>query len=394
MAIIIQHTNYSGEVLEQLLTTVMTTNQVVEKRMINIIPGVQHKKYIPRIMTDKVLQKRKKMPTEGDAKGNIKYSERELEPKDFMAFTTFDPSVLEHIWRKWQPKGNLVFNDLPEEVKEQLLAALNKQVQFEIGDHLINGVHGAGDNELFDGLVTRILSSTKSIKVNTQETTMIGRLKAIYTQTPKALREAPGFRIIMSTTDWDKYDDELSALPSKGRDYTTTNVRRFKDIEIVNLSLWPENLIVATIATDGINTNFWGACNLQDDPDVVQVEKLSPAGELYFYKVLAKLDTNIAFEEELVVLDKRTSKTEFIVADQTAVSLPVEGGSVIVGVRASGDYTVGGTHTGFTVAIVEGGVQISAEKTATDRTGKIELNLTGSSTGKKAIIEVSQFDGK
>ena len=30
-----------------------------------------------------------------------------------MAFTVFNPRAFEQIWRKWQPKGNLVFAELP-----------------------------------------------------------------------------------------------------------------------------------------------------------------------------------------------------------------------------------------------------------------------------------------
>ena len=45
--------------------------------------------------------------------------------------------------------------------------------------------------------------------------------------------------------------------------------------------------------------------NLSDDEDVIQIDKLAPASELYFFKMLMKADTNIAFGEEFIVLDKR-----------------------------------------------------------------------------------------
>ena len=49
--------------------------------------------------------------------------------------------------------------------------------------------------------------------------------------------------------------------------------------------------------------------NLSDDEDVIQIDKLSSASELYFFKMLMKADTNIGFGEEFVVLDSRTSPT-------------------------------------------------------------------------------------
>ena len=57
------------------------------------------------------------------------YDEKSLDPVDFMAFTVFNPRTFENIWRKWQPKGNLVFSELPPEAQNALLAELAKQVQ-------------------------------------------------------------------------------------------------------------------------------------------------------------------------------------------------------------------------------------------------------------------------
>lgn len=93
MAIIIKNTNYSGEVLEKLLTLAATGNELVEKGLIHIEPGVSDKFSIPRLKGGKMLQKRKEMPTDEDGKGNFDYSEVTLEPKDFMAFTTFNPGA-------------------------------------------------------------------------------------------------------------------------------------------------------------------------------------------------------------------------------------------------------------------------------------------------------------
>ena len=87
---------------------------------------------LPRIKTGKMLQKRKENPTLEDSKGNFNYSEKSLDPEDFMAFTTFNPRAFEHVWRKWQPKGNLVFAELPPEAQNTLLDELSKSVKFEL----------------------------------------------------------------------------------------------------------------------------------------------------------------------------------------------------------------------------------------------------------------------
>lgn len=58
-----------------------------------VIPGVEKKISLPRIKTGKVLQKRKENPGLEDSKGNFNYSEKSLDPEDFMAFTTFNPAL-------------------------------------------------------------------------------------------------------------------------------------------------------------------------------------------------------------------------------------------------------------------------------------------------------------
>ena len=75
-----------------------------------------------------------------------------------MAYTEFNPRSFENIWRKWQPKGNLVFSELPAEGQNALLREMSKQVNFELGFHFINGVQGDDDDHLFNGIVTRMLS--------------------------------------------------------------------------------------------------------------------------------------------------------------------------------------------------------------------------------------------
>ena len=312
MAIVIQNTNYNGEVLEQLLTLAATGNELVEKGLIHIEPGVSEKFSIPRLKTGKMLQKRKEMPEDSDSKGDFNYSEKELKPVDFMAFTTFNPRSFEKIWRKWQPKGNLVFAELPAEAQNTLLAEMAKTVKFELGWHFINGeyVEGTDDTKLFNGIIYRMEDDDDTVKITSEKTTMIGKLTDLRDEIPVTMRANPGLRILMSITDFDKYDDELTSREFKGANYTDTNVERFKGVKIVPLANWPDNLIVATICGMDYNTNLWAAVNLQNDMDVIQIDKLTNAGERYFFKMLMKADTNIAFGEEVIMLDLRTSEDE------------------------------------------------------------------------------------
>lgn len=308
MALNITNTHYSGEVLEQILTMAATGNEIAEKGLITVIPGINKSVSIPRLKTNKMLQKRNKNPQVTDSKGDFIYSEQKLEPKDMMAFTVFDPSAFEAIWRPYQPQGQMVFRELPAEVQNKLLEALSKQVTFELGDHYINGTYGEGEDQLMNGILTQAAKTTDYVLATTSETTMLGKLKALRKAIPVALRGNAALRIIMSVNDFDTYDDELTARDGKNASETDVNAMRYKGITIETLAAWPDGVIVATLCSpNASSSNLFAAVNLSDDEDVIQIDKLSNSSEFYFFKMLMKADTNIGFGEEFVVLDSRTS---------------------------------------------------------------------------------------
>jgi len=255
-----------------------------------------------------MLQKRKEDPKVEDSKGDFNYSEKQLTPMDFMAFTVFNPRAFEQIWRPWQPKGDLVFAELPPSAQAQLLDALAKQVQFELGNQYINGVYGESDDELFNGILTQAAKDSDVIVAETTESTMLGKLKALRQAIPVSLIENPHLRILMSPEDFNTYDDELTKREYKNRDETTRNNKMYKDIKIETLAAWPTGLLVATLCSgDALTSNLFAAVNLQDDEHVIQIDKTSNASELYFFKMLMKADTNIAFGEEFIALDTRSN---------------------------------------------------------------------------------------
>ena len=310
MAIKVDNTNYNGEVLERILTVATTRNELVEKGLIHVIPGVEKKISIPRLKTGKMLQKRKEDPQVKDSKGDFSYSEQTLEPHDFMAFTVFNPRAFEQIWRRWQSKGNLVFAELPPEAQNALLDALSKQVQFELGDHYVNGeyVDGDDDTKLMNGILTQAAKAKDYVLVDVSKAdTMIKKLKAVRAAIPKAMRPNPDLRILMSVDDFDKYDDELTERESKNASETEVNRKRYKGISIETVAAWPDGVIVATLCSPDADGNFFAAVNLQNDESVIQIDKISNASELYFFKLLMKADTNIAFGEEFIVADSRTT---------------------------------------------------------------------------------------
>lgn len=403
MAIVVRNTNYNGEVLEKILVLACTGNDLVEKGLIMVIPGVEKKISLPRIKTGKMLQKRKENPTLEDSEGNFNYSEKSLDPEDFMAFTTFNPRAFEHIWRKWQPKGNLVFAELPPDAQNALLEELIKSVKFELGDHYINGKYGNKNNQLFNGILTQAAKDPDIIVASSDSESMLERLKAVRKAIPKALRENPNLRILMSIDDFDKYDNELTEREYKNSSETEINKKRYKGITIETLNSWPDGLIVATLCSMGVDGNLFAAVNLQDDEDVILIDKWSASSEIYFFKMLMKADTNIAFGEEFVVLDSREDPVfrpveKVLTADVTELSFKATGESKEIVITASGDYSVVRIPAGFTAVGTEEGLKVTAEinttgaeKTGTllvaldsDKTKTLEIGLTQTASDEEA----------
>lgn len=156
-----------------------------------------------------------------------------------------------------------------------------------------------------DGILTQAAKDADIVKVKTVGTTMLQRLKELRTVIPVTMRNNPNLRILMSVTDFDTYDDELTQLANKGAAPTDINQERYKGIPFEVLTQWPEGLMVATICDSGMNGNLFAAVNLQNDENVIQIDKWANASELYFFKMLMKADTQIGFGEEFIALDWR-----------------------------------------------------------------------------------------
>ena len=303
-------TAYSGEVLEQLLVRATTANELVDGGHIRVQPDVQKKFHIPRLQVARVLQKRVEQPDSSNSKGEFKITEKVLGPKDFMAYTEFNPRSFEQFWQPWQPEGPLVFRELPPEAQNAFLSEMAKVVNFELGDLFINGKYGSGDTELFDGILTRIVADTAVKKVGTAgtpivEANILEQLKMTRAAINKPLRKKANLKIFMSYEDADIYDYVLTEKPFKGVDYTSMNPERYKGIPIARLADWPKDVIVAAIASPGMDSNFWAGVDYSDDGEIIEINKVTNAGELYFFKMLMKADTNIVFGEDIVLLDNR-----------------------------------------------------------------------------------------
>ena len=121
---------YAGEVLEDLLVYTAQGNDTYREGLIHIKPGVQKKFTLPHVSLGKIIQDNVPTPTSDNGKegadgmNQYTFSERYLEPQDFMVYLEFNPRDFEEYWRPFQPTGELIFRELDPKVQATMLHLL------------------------------------------------------------------------------------------------------------------------------------------------------------------------------------------------------------------------------------------------------------------------------
>ena len=337
---------YSGEVLEDLLSYTAQGNDTFKEGLIHIKSGIQYKYTIPTVQLGKIIQDNAPTPTStlgagaGVAGGQNQYTftERYLEPKDFMVYIEFNPRDFEKYWKFAQPDGNLVFRELDPKVQAKMLRLLMDKKNEYIGESIwcaakggsasagvtvpsggteIGGDNAGGAMKYFDGAIKRLLDNTSAtasddekaggqaiVAGSTELTTgeqVEAAFNAMWKKCPKQIRKKAGLVFICGWDVWDLYDQYLSDKQVKYSDNTKVNEYRFKGKRIVPIVGIPEHTVVLGEFTTGMESNLWMGVDYANDAEVVKVERLQANSELYFFQMRMKMDVNIVRPAEIVV---------------------------------------------------------------------------------------------
>ncbi len=338
--------SYAGEVLEDLLSYTAQGNDTFKEGLIHIKSGIQYKYTIPTVQLGKIIQDNAPTPTsthgagDGTVGGQNQYTftERCLEPKDFMVYIEFNPRDFEKYWKFAQPDGNLVFRDLDPKIQAKMLRLLMDKKNEYIGESIwcsakggsasagitaptgstaIGGDNAGGSMKYFDGAIKRLLDNTASsasaeekaggqaiVAGNTELTTgeeVEAAFNAMWKKCPKQIRKKAGLVFICGWDVWDLYDQYLSDKQVKYSDNTKVNEYRFKGKRIVPIVGIPEHTVVLGEFTTGMESNLWMGVDYANDAEVVKVERLQANSELYFFQMRMKMDVNIVRPAEIVV---------------------------------------------------------------------------------------------
>ena len=239
---------YNGEVLEDLLTYTAQGNDTYREGLIHIKSGIQHKYTLPAIKLGDIIQDNVPTPlsTHG-AKGpngenEYQFTERYLEPQDFMVYLEWNPRDFESYWRFAQPEGNLVFRELDPKLQATMLRLLMEKKNEYIGHAIWTSAKGgaasagitvpanstaigAGKEKYFDGVIKRIIDNVNAtdaetvaggqciVSGSTELSTGAAVEAALYSmwmKTPKHIRKKAGLTFVMDWSTWDIYDQYLT----------------------------------------------------------------------------------------------------------------------------------------------------------------------------------------
>lgn len=329
MAINIGSSVYGGNVLEDLLIHAVGGNDTVDKNLVHVKSGIQFKYTLPGIRINKVIQDNVPTPVSSTSKGDYTINERYLEPQDFMVYLEFNPRDYEKYWDFTQPENPLVFRELDPAIQATMLRLLIKQKNLEISEGIWMSTKGGGVsstvtpaggtalgtdmNKYYDGLMKRLLYSAEkdtapekviragSTSLDTGEKVRAA-LYGMFQKCPHAIRTNKSELTYVVNYDlWDLYDEYLTSQGFKYKDDTEENALKFKGIKIIPVNHVPADTMILAKFGGGQDSNFWLGVDYANDSTIVQVSPLQNNSELWFFKMVMKMDTNILKPGEIVL---------------------------------------------------------------------------------------------
>ena len=330
---------YAGEVLEDLLTYTAQENDTFKEGLVHIKSGIQHKYTLPAIRLGDIIQDNVPTPlsTHG-AKGSdgfneYQFTERYIEPQDFMIYLEFNPRDFEAYWKFAQPEGNLVFRELDPKLQATMLRLLMDKKNEWIGNAIWTSAKGgsaaagitaptggvaigAGKEKYFDGVVKRIIDNVNATDADTvaggqcivSGTTELSdgaaveaALYSMWKKCPKQIRKKSGLTFVMGWEAWDLYDQYITDKMVKYSENSEVNRYRFKGKRIIPITGVPEHTIVMGHFTTGMDSNLWLGVDYANDSEVLKIDRLQSNSELFFFQARMKMDVNIVKPAEIVV---------------------------------------------------------------------------------------------
>jgi len=331
--LVINDTSYAGTVAPYFVLPALFNFDTVVKKTVYMKDGIKKEHTIPTMDFSGPLQPRVAMPTQSG--GNLTIDGRKLIPADMMAYQEMNPRNFEVHWDSENLSQTLLTRQLPATAENYIMLMLlgRSFEQFEImlwqgSTQYQNNANvpqfdaGGAPNPYFqiqfiDGFIKRFLSDSSvnaiASPVALTSSNIGDKLELLYasvTANNKGLLSNDPTRtkmkFLVSYATAQLYEQFLTVQTYKNNDTTERGLNKYKGWEIVPLAGMPDNTIVFTWAESSPSGNLWCGMNSVADENFMLARK-RPEGELFFFKMLMKMDVNYGRSEQVFLYTTLTT---------------------------------------------------------------------------------------
>jgi hypothetical protein len=330
--LVINDTSYAGTVAPYFVLPALFNFDSVVKKTVYLKDGIKKTHTIPTMDFTGPLQPRVATPTQSG--GNVTIDARTLNPKDIMSYQEMNPRNFEVHWDSENLSQTLLTRQLPQTAENYIMMLLlgRSFEQFEIMLWQGSTQYASNPNvpqfdsggtpnpyyqiQFVDGYIKRMVSDSSIYQVASPVTitvsTILAALNGLYSLVAinnKALLGANKYsrmKFCMSILTAQIYEDFLTTQTFKNNDTTEAGINRFKGFEIVPLAGMPDNTILFTEISSSPDGNLWVGMNSVSDENFM-LQRLFPNSELFFFKMLLKLDVNYGRSEKVFLYTTLTS---------------------------------------------------------------------------------------
>jgi hypothetical protein len=333
-SLVINDTSYAGTVAPYFIMPALFKFDTVVKKLVYLKDGIKKQHTIPTMDFSGPLQPRVAQPSQSG--GNLTIDKRLLVPADLMAYQLMNPRNFEVHWDSEDLSQTLLTRQLPATAENYIMLLLlgRSFEQFEImlwqgSVQYQNNVNvpqfdpSGAPNPFFqiqfiDGYLKRMIADASIFQIanpvtltaqNIVSAALLPLYKSLAVNNKGLLSQDPQrsrMKFAVSYNTAAIYEEYLTSQPFKGNDPTERGLFRFLNWEVVPCAGIPDNTVVFTETLSTPEGNLWVGMNSISDENFM-LARHRPDSELFFFKMLMKLDVNYGRSEKVFLYTTLTA---------------------------------------------------------------------------------------
>jgi hypothetical protein len=299
----INDVTYAGEAASAFIVKSVVGNEIVSGGHIYVKDGIKQTYTIPRLQVEGIIQDHKATPT--SSVGTVTVDGATLTPANYMVYAEFNPRDFEDHWYATQLNQTLIDRRLPVTVESVIIQEFLKQHNKYLGKATLQGdTTTAGVFKYFNGIITRARLDVSVPKVASPAVLTTANIGQAFRNTLNRVSADvlydPSLKYFVSYKTAQLWEQAQQDAVQKGVDNTQAGLNRYSGRTIVPLFGMPDDTILLAKGSANMESNLWLGMNSVEDAKV-EFAKLQANSELYFIKMLMKVDTNYGFGAEMAL---------------------------------------------------------------------------------------------